>query len=419
MIGENIRLAFVSLKANKFRTFLTMLGIIIGVASIISILTVSDAMSKSIMESMGSMGANTITFYLEKRDTDEHAVVRNMRDSDKFTDNMFHEILRTFAGTIEGISLSEDIGSMTIEQGDKKAKIKLTGVNATKLALKKLTIINGRTLESSDYSQGLKVAVVSDKFLRKLGYSKFEDAMGKQIETLVGTKYADFTMVGVYEYQENMDEDFGEKGPNSPTDVFIPLEVASALIKSEGKYTYFDVVAASGTKDIMAVLDKVLDYINNTYYEDNDAYHASGYTMKIYVDETKTMLNRLQMAFTAVGAISLLVGGIGVMNIMIVSIVERTREIGTRKALGATNGDIRLQFITEAMVVCFIGGILGVLLGMAFGIAACGMMGYPGFPPVTGVIGCLVFSMVFGVFFGYYPANKAAHLNPIDALRYE
>lgn len=314
MIGENIRLAFVSLKANKFRTFLTMLGIIIGVASIISILTVSDAMSKSIMESMGSMGANTITFYLEKRDTDEHAVVRNMRDSDKFTDNMFHEILRTFAGTIEGISLSEDIGSMTIEQGDKKAKIKLTGVNATKLALKKLTIINGRTLESSDYSQGLKVAVVSDKFLRKLGYSKFEDAMGKQIETLVGTKYADFTMVG---------------------------------------------------------------------------------------------------------AISLLVGGIGVMNIMIVSIVERTREIGTRKALGATNGDIRLQFITEAMVVCFIGGILGVLLGMAFGIAACGMMGYPGFPPVTGVIGCLVFSMVFGVFFGYYPANKAAHLNPIDALRYE
>ncbi len=107
------------------------------------------------------------------------------------------------------------------------------------------------------------------------------------------------------------------------------------------------------------------------------------------------------------------------MNIMIVSITERTREIGTRKALGATNGCIRLQFITEAVVVCFIGGILGVIVGQIFGIMASKMMGYSGSASVGGIIFCVLFSMAFGVFFGYYPANKAAKLNPIEALRYE
>lgn len=117
--------------------------------------------------------------------------------------------------------------------------------------------------------------------------------------------------------------------------------------------------------------------------------------------------------------ISLLVGGIGVMNIMLVSITERTREIGTRKALGATNGSIRLQFIIESVILCLVGGCFGIIAGLALGAVAASLLGYSAAAPVAAIVIAVAFSMVIGVFFGYYPANKAAKLNPIDALRYE
>jgi putative ABC transport system permease protein len=132
-----------------------------------------------------------------------------------------------------------------------------------------------------------------------------------------------------------------------------------------------------------------------------------------------TMLGTVSRAISIVAAISLVVGGIGVMNIMLVSISERTREIGTRKALGATNGSIRTQFIMEAIVLCLVGGILGILVGLAGGAAGAKALGYEASPTASSIIAALIFSMVVGVFFGYYPANKAAKMNPIDALRYE
>ena len=136
--------------------------------------------------------------------------------------------------------------------------------------------------------------------------------------------------------------------------------------------------------------------------------------------ETMTeMLDTVKVAIASIAAISLLVGGIGVMNIMLVSITERTREIGTRKALGAPNLAIRIQFIIEAMIICMIAGLSGVLLGVAMGAGAANLLGYPAKPSAAACTLAVSFSMVIGVFFGYYPANKAAKLDPIDALRYE
>ena len=131
------------------------------------------------------------------------------------------------------------------------------------------------------------------------------------------------------------------------------------------------------------------------------------------------MLDMVTAFISFVAGISLLVGSIGVMNIMLVSITERTREIGTRKALGATNGSIRLQFITESIVICIVGGMLGIILGMIIATVATNMMGYAVSPSITGIVVSVTFSLLIGVFFGYYPANKAAKLNPIEALRYE
>ena len=141
--------------------------------------------------------------------------------------------------------------------------------------------------------------------------------------------------------------------------------------------------------------------------------------MQTMVEMVGSMVGMVTTAISIVAAIALLVGGIGVMNIMLVSITERTREIGTRKALGATNGSIRIQFIVEAIIICLMGGAIGILLGILGGEAAANLLGYPATPSISGIITSLVFSMIIGVFFGYYPANKAAKMNPIDALRYE
>ena len=137
------------------------------------------------------------------------------------------------------------------------------------------------------------------------------------------------------------------------------------------------------------------------------------------MNQMNTMIGAIQLALSVIAGISLVVGGIGVMNIMLVSITERTKEIGTRKALGATNGSIRLQFITESVVICLIGGIIGIIFGIVLGTVAVKLMGYEASVSLSSIVIAVGFSMAIGIFFGYYPANKAAKLNPIDALRYE
>ena len=155
------------------------------------------------------------------------------------------------------------------------------------------------------------------------------------------------------------------------------------------------------------------------YYMANDDYEISTSTLESMTESMNEMIQTVSIAISFIAGISLLVGGIGVMNIMLVSITERTREIGTRKAIGAKNSSIRLQFIIEAVILCLVGGCLGILLGFILGAIAASLLGYAASVPVTAIVVAVLFSMVIGVFFGYYPANKAAKLDPIEALRYE
>jgi putative ABC transport system permease protein len=424
MLLENIKLALSGLAANKMRTFLTMLGIIIGIASVIAIMIVSDAMNKSTMSSMGDMGANVINVYIEQKTNSSDGSssgtsTRPMKNKDYFSEKMMVDVLREFKGQIKGISLTKSLGTMKVTNHKKYANIDLTGGNSTAISEKHLKMLSGRAFTSEDYEGAKKVAMVSDRYVNNMFAGDRNKALGQTVEVVIGNKYYSYTIIGVYEYTQT---DNGYSSGTSQKDVqtvcYIPLVTAMQQSKANGLYDNFDAITADGA-DSDSLSTSIANYLIEHYYKDNDAYQPYAYSMKAQIQEMQKMLGTQKMAFMAIGAISLLVGGIGVMNIMIVSITERTREIGTRKALGATNGSIRLQFITEAIVVCVLGGVIGIAAGMGFGLIASKVLGYSGTPSVLGTIACLLFSMAFGVFFGYYPANKAARLNPIEALRYE
>ena len=177
-------------------------------------------------------------------------------------------------------------------------------------------------------------------------------------------------------------------------------------------------IQASSDVDSAAMARDVQDFLNR-YYAKNEDYSVFAMAMSTMVESMSTIMNTLSIAISVIAGISLLVGGIGVMNIMLVSVTERTREIGTRKALGATNNDIRIQFVVESIIVCLIGGIIGIIVGTILGYVGSSLISEPCYPTFGYIALAVGFSMAIGVFFGYYPANKAARLDPIEALRYE
>ena len=177
--------------------------------------------------------------------------------------------------------------------------------------------------------------------------------------------------------------------------------------------------ASSEVTDTVAFAQQSEDFLNRTFYRDNKYIELMAMSMDSMLAEMTSTMDMMKVVVSVIAAISLLVGGIGVMNIMLVSVTERTREIGTRKALGAKNSAIRIQFIVESMIICVIGGVIGVVLGTTLGRVGSLALGAAAWPSLFIILVAVGFSMAIGIFFGYYPANKAAKLDPIEALRYE
>jgi len=182
---------------------------------------------------------------------------------------------------------------------------------------------------------------------------------------------------------------------------------------------YQSITIMAGTDVDSAKFTEETKNFFNTFYKNNTKYEIGAMSMEAMMSTMTDMLGIISIAVAVIAGISLLVGGIGVMNIMLVSVTERTKEIGTRKALGARNSAIRTQFIVEAVIICAIGGIIGILIGVGLGYIGSILLGSPAFPSIIIILIAVLFSMIIGVFFGYYPANKAAKLDPIEALRYE
>lgn len=426
LIGENILLALSGLKSNKMRAFLTMLGIIIGIASVIAIMTVGNSLNTSVTTSMQEMGANNLTVGLKQKSSTEEVTEdgmrfgagnrRSMTSDDYITEEMMDAYLEEYADSIDEISVSESVGSGTAEDGNLSANVNITGVNGGYLEINELTLLAGRSLTERDQEEARKVVLVSDKLVENLFDGDNSAALGSPVDINLNNRYYTYTIVGIYEYEENALFS-SESDEDITTDVYLPLEAAKNQNHSEDGYTQFTVVTATGTDN--TVFMEQTEYFFNVYYARNENYEVSVTSMESMLESMTEMLSTISIAISIIAGISLLVGGIGVMNIMLVSITERTREIGTRKALGATNGSIRLQFITESIVICLIGGVIGIALGLILGSAAVSVLGYDASASVGSIVFSVVFSMMIGVFFGYYPANKAAKMNPIEALRYE
>ena len=467
---ENISLAVNGLRSNKMRALLTMLGIIIGISSVITIVTVGDSMTKSITDVFNDMGANSVQLYIIDR-PDENGNTnwsRPYQAEDYISDEMIDQFLEAFGDRVACWAVSENVGPGQAINGHNKADGRIQGVNANALGINNIDIIAGHDLNEREVSGEKSVAVISDKFVEDLFPGlPVHEALGKEIKLQLSQGTYTFTVVGVYQYEVSGMAAMMGAG-SVTTNVFIPMGVAKDMIRDTDSVTnvtdgYYAMQIKGNEKvtDSKAFTEEIDNYFNNKLYRSNKYVMVRAESMDSMIGEMTSSLDMIKLAISIIAAISLLVGGIGVMNIMLVSVTERTREIGTssldmiklaisiiaaisllvggigvmnimlvsvtertreigtRKALGAKNIAIRVQFIVESMIICLFGGVIGVILGTTLGRLGSTLLGAPGWPSVSIVLIAVGFSMGIGVFFGYYPANKAAKLDPIEALRYE
>ena len=396
-IAESLDLALKNIVSSKVRTLLTMLGIIIGVAAVIVIVGLGNGLEGYVTDSFSDMGTNTLTVTVMSRGSTRSLDVEDMYDI--VEENS--EYLNLCSPTVSMAGYVK-IGSETVDTTSS------TGVSEDYLDIARLTVSQGRGLQYSDMATRAKVCVIG-AYLNQAYFG------GNGVGQTLRVGGQSLEVVGVLTQQDDELEEGG-----SDDCLYLPYTTAERISGEASSYTI--------TMKNEDYIDESVAALESALYEvfASDDYYTVTSTAEM-LETMTSMINILVGVLAGIAAISLVVGGIGIMNIMLVSVTERTQEIGIRKSLGAKGKDIRSQFIIEAGTTSAIGGVIGILFGILlaniFTAVAGALMsdaeGFAAIPNLSGILVSFGVSVGIGVLFGYLPANKAAKLNPIDALRYD
>ena len=404
---EYIKMAFKNITANKGRSFLTMLGIIIGIASVIMVMSVGDGTANAMNSEVADLGTGQINVYCSDDAINAEAWITP-------------EDLQAVRERIEGVdgATPNDGSSGSTVTGKGEFAVQLNGGTEDMQKSMNYNMKRGAYFTGVDVEEGNRVCVITDSDAKRLFGS--DDVAGMDIEVTINNITGSYRIVGVTQQKEN-------SGFVSYTYEGMPvtLEVPYTSFESfgwESDSFYSATVFANDKSSGEEVVRNIIHLLETRHQCAGEDYYQIQ-SFQDMVAELNGMLAIVTTFISCVAAISLIVGGIGVMNIMLVSVTERTREIGIRKSLGAKTSSILMQFLAEAAILTIVGGIIGILLGLLGAVGACSLMSasmgstiHPGIKATT-ILGATLFSCGIGVFFGIYPARKAAKLSPIEALR--
>ncbi len=411
-IKENIRIAVFSIRTNLMRSLLTMLGIIIGVASVIAIVTVGNGGRDYIVGMIKEMGSSAISLMVDANVAD---------DDDYFTDEDIAAIKK-----LDGVEYAsmQSMAMCQMNTDDMTGILMGIGCNTDMQMLMQTPLLEGRFFTQEEYEEGKHVGVIDVSSALQLFGRK--DVVGEYIYCTSNDLTISVKVVGVIDIMSSMNLDTEDMmssmssmmGGMQMTSCMMLMPASVSATLNGTSQNHYDIVNITATDESMldGIGTAAINYVRSLHdnYE-KDCYSVTN--MATYIDLLDTVINVFTIFIAAVSAISLLVGGIGVMNIMLVSITERTREIGIRKALGAKTGTIMFQFLTESIILCLIGGIIGLLLGVAGAAFVSFIMDVPLQVETSTIALAVGFSSAIGIIFGVYPARRAAKMPPIEALR--
>ena len=382
-----LKSAVKNIKCNKSRSILTMLGLIIGIASVIVLVGIGNGTSSSIVSEVQSLGTDVLTL--------------NINSSDA---SLAYENINSLASmnNIKTVAPYKTVNSTVSYNSTTSSRTNLIATTPAYMDVMNLTISSGRLLSEIDLENYTKVCLLGHDIAETL-FSKSNPV--KQNIKIDGDNY---TIIGVLTAVGST------MGSNIDDTIIIPFTTAKYLGSDTSINNAYIKVTNDGA--ISEATASIQSYIERTLSLTTDDFSVS--SQDSMLDTMDNVNNTLSLLLGGIAAISLIVGGIGVMNVMLVSVTERTKEIGIRKALGAKRKDILLQFLSEALVLCLTGGIVGVILGVGLG-GLLGKMGYAFNPGIGIIVISFLSSAAIGMIFGIFPANKASKLNPIEALRNE